>query len=306
MLKLLPFSALRTLETVVRLNGFGRAAEELSVTQSAVSQHIKALEEWTGHKLLIRGARKTVPTDSGLRLASAVAEGFGAVQLVCDDLRDRTKPIKRGLLLASPPGFAFVWLLPRLMTFDERHPDVPVSLSTDVFARESTADVADVRIHYGVGGFPGLHAERLMDEQMTPVCSPALAQKITTVSDLGHHTILQDDVQQLGVPSTWTIWADDVGVALPKSDRIRKYGQANMVVQAAIKGGGVAMGRAPLVTDALVDGSLVCPLPMLAQSQLSYWFVCRPDALKQRRIKMFRDWLFDEVAAQPPMTNLLG
>lgn len=306
MLKLLPFSALRTLETVVRLNGFGRAAEELSVTQSAVSQHIKSLEEWTGHQLLIRGARKTVPTDNGLRLASAVAEGFGSVQLVCDELRDRTKPKKRGLLLASPPGFAFVWLLPRLMTFDELNPDIPVSLSTDVFARDAAADVADVMIHYGAGGFPGLHAERLMDEQMTPVCAPEVARKLTSVADLAFHTILHDDVQQLGTPSTWTVWADQVGVALPKSDRIRKYGQANMVVQAAIKGVGVAMGRAPLVTDALVDGSLVCPLPMLAKSQLSYWFVCRPEALKQRRIKMFRDWLFDEVAAQPPMTNLLG
>lgn len=305
MLKLLPFSALRTLETVVRLNGFGRAAEELSVTQSAVSQHIKSLEEWTGHKLLIRGARKTVPTDSGLRLASAVAEGFGSVQMVCDELRDRTKPKTRGLLLASPPGFAFVWLLPRLMEFDELNPGIPVSLSTDVFARDASADVADVMIHYGAGGFPGLHSEQLMDERMTPVCAPDMAQKITTVDDLQHLTVLQDDVQQLGIPSTWTIWADQVGVKLPKLASVRKYGQANMVVQAAIKGVGVAMGRAPLVTDALADGSLVCPLPMLAQSQLAYWFVCRPEAMKQKRVKVFRDWLFDAVSKQPRMSDLM-
>ena len=107
-MKNLPFTALRTLESVVRLHGFGRAAEELNVTQSAVSQQIRALEDWMGHKLLFRGTGKTTPTDVGLRVAAAVLQGFGVVETVCDDLRDRRMDPKRGLALASPPGFGYI------------------------------------------------------------------------------------------------------------------------------------------------------------------------------------------------------
>ena len=306
MLKTLPFSALRTLESVTRLNGFGRAAEELNVTQSAVSQHIKQLEEWTGQKLLIRGARKTVPTESGLRLASATAEGFGTVQLVCDDLRDKNMKTNRGILVAAPPGFAFVWLLPRLFNFDSLHPELPVSISTEIFARDFNADAADVMIQYGLGGFPGLHAEQLMPEKMVPVCSPELAVEIDTVDDLAKFTILQDDVNKLGVPPTWDVWAGEAGVKLPKFSNARKFGQANMIIQAAKAGHGVAMGRAPLSIDGLQDGSLACPLPIIAHSQLSYWFVCRHEMFKTKRVKIFRDWIFEEVKNQPDMATLLS
>ena len=305
MLKLLPFSALRTFESVVRLSGFGRAAEELSVTQSAVSQHIRALEEWTGHKLLIRGARKTVPTEKGLHLALAVAEGFGAVQAVCDELRDRSEPKNQMLLVASPPGFAFVWLLPRLMEFDQLHPDIPISLSTDVFARDFRADSADLVIQYSSSSFTGLHSERIIDELMTPVCAPSLADQFATIDDLRNHTMLQDDVIMPGVQSTWHLWADEVGIKLPRPASVRKFGQANMVVQAAKEGMGVAMGRSPLVGDAIAKGELVCPVPMVAQSRNSYWLVCRHDTLKTERAQLFRDWLLRQIADQPPLPHEL-
>ena len=301
MLKLLPFSALRTFEAVVRLNGFGRAAEEMNVTQSAVSQHVKALEEWTGHQLLIRGARKTVPTERGLQLALAVADGFGSVQQVCDELREKTEPRGNAVSVASPPGFAFVWLLPRLIEFDQKHPDIPVSLSTDVFARDFKADSADLVIQYSSGSFAGFQAEKLMDEVMAPVCSPELAKTIHSVEDLKKHTFLQDEVLMQGIQSTWHLWAEEVGVPLPNPKDIRKFGQANMVVQAAIQGVGVAMGRSPLVSDAIQDGRLVCPLPMPARSRNAYWVVCKKETLKNERVKLFRDWLLAEVASQPPM-----
>ncbi|NKB53783.1 MAG: LysR family transcriptional regulator [Rhizobiaceae bacterium] len=117
MLKTLPFNALRTLESVVRLQGFGRAADELNVTQSAVSQHIKLLEEWLGHQLLIRQNPHTLPTETGAMLARSIRDGFGAVELICDDLRNAKSSRNRGILVAAPPGFAFLWLLPRLLEF---------------------------------------------------------------------------------------------------------------------------------------------------------------------------------------------
>lgn len=303
MLKLLPFSALRTFETVVRRNGFGRAAEELNVTQSAVSQHVKALEEWTGHKLLIRGTRKTVPTEHGMQLALAVAEGFGNVQAVCDELREQTNSRTNAIHLVAPPGFAFVWLLPRLIEFDQLHPNIPISLTTDVFARDFKADAADLVVQYTSSGAIGLQSEKLMDEIMAPVCSPELAKSIKTIDDLKEHTFLQDEVTMPSIQSTWHRWADEIGIPLPKPKNVRKFGQANMVVQAAIKGVGVAMGRSPLVSDAIAQGSLMCPIPRPAKSQNAYWLTCRKEALKNERVRIFRDWLLSEVANQPHMLS---
>jgi LysR family glycine cleavage system transcriptional activator len=174
MLKTLPYSALRTLESVVRLRGFGRAAEEMNVTQSAVSQHIKLLEDWLGHRLLIRQNPHTHPTENGARLAAAVRDSFTSIELICDEMRESPKLRRSGVLVAAPPGFAFVWLLPRLIQFDEQNPDVPFSLSTDPKSLDPAKSEADALIVYSAGGFPGMHAERIMAETMSPVCTPKL------------------------------------------------------------------------------------------------------------------------------------
>jgi LysR family glycine cleavage system transcriptional activator len=293
MLKTLPYSALRTLESVTRLHGFGRAAQELNVTQSAVSQHIKQLEEWLGHQLMIRQSREAVPTEIGERLASAIRDGFGGVERVCDELRDTKINRREGLLVAAPPGFAFVWLLPRLFKFDERHPNIPISLSTDPKSQAPSASDADVIISYSLGGFPNMHAEKLMSEMMAPVCSPKLAQRLKSVSDLANHIILHDTIETPEHRANWEFWAKEVGATLPHFPRTRTFGQANMVIQAAISGSGVAMGRGPLVADAIEQGTLVHPIPQFAQSQFSYWFVCQHQALKSKPVQAFRTWMHE-------------
>ena len=203
MLKTLPFNALRTLEAVVRLRGFGRAADELNVTQSAVSQQIKQLEEWLGHRLLSRRNRVTAPTEAGERLARAVRDGFGAIEGLCDELRGTNLARGNGVLVASPPGFAFVWLLPRLLSFDHSHSDISISLSTDPQSRNPVISDADVFISYSAGGFPGLHAELLMPETMAPVCAPHLARSLNSVADLAQHTILRDHLEAGEAQSNW-------------------------------------------------------------------------------------------------------
>ncbi len=296
MLRILPFAALRTMEAVVRLKGFGRAAEELNVTQSAVSQHIKSLEEWIGHKLLIRGARRTVPTETGIRLAAAVAEGFSTIETVCDELRGHRPTSHPGLLVAAPAGFAYIWLLPRLLTFDERHHDVPISMSTDAWAREVSNVDTDVIIHYGAGGFPGMHAEQLMTETMAPVCKPEIAAQLSGIEDLSDFTVLVDAPLDSDHEPNWDFWAREIGQPLPAFRRKRSFAQANMVIQAAIEGLGVAMGRSTLVADALKNGTLVHPFDAQVVSQQAYWFVCSHDALKSKAVQAFRGWLHAEAA----------
>ncbi len=299
MLKTLPFNALRTLESVVRLSGFGRAAEELNVTQSAVSQHVKLLEEWLGHKLLIRHGRHTSATEAGLRLARATRDGFGGIELICGELRGAQKGNEVGIHVAAPPGFAFIWLLPRLLHFDEKYPDIPVSLSTDPVSRDPMSSKADLIISYSAGGFPGLHAEHLMAEEMSPVCRPDIAHTLKSVDDLADHVILEDSLDRPGLPSNWEFWGRETNSVLPKFARTQKHGQANLVIQAAIIGRGVAMGRCPLVADALRDGTLVHPFPETAKSQSSYWLVCRHEALDMPPVTAFRNWLHQEVAPLP-------
>jgi LysR family glycine cleavage system transcriptional activator len=294
MLKTLPYNALRTLEAVVRLRGFGRAAEEMNVTQSAVSQHIKQLENWLGHRLLIRQNPHTVPTEHGARLANAVRDGFLSIELICDQMRENPKLRRSGVLVAAPPGFAFVWLLPRLIHFDEINPDVPFSLSTDPKSQDPAASDADALIVYSTGGFPGMHAELIMSEFMAPVCAPELAKDMKTIQDLSKFVVLHDETEIGDRRSNWEFWANEVNVKLPHLPKTRKYGQANLVIQAAISGSGVAMGRSPLVVDAIKEGKLVYAFPERAKSQFSYWFVCRHDAMKLRPVQAFQNWVHAE------------
>lgn len=294
MLKILPYNALRTLEAVVRLRGFGRAATEMNVTQSAVSQHIKLLEDWLGHRLLIRQNPNTVPTEHGARLATAVQNSFHSIELICDEMRESPKLRRSGVLIAAPPGFAFLWLLPRLLSFDDQNPDIPVSLSTDPKSQDSATSDADAMIAYSTGGFPGMHAEQIMTEFMAPVCAPQLATKLKTVADLANFVILKDETEASDRRSNWNFWAKEVNVTLPHFPKKRTYGQANLVVQAAISGAGIAMGRSPLIEAAIKEGSLAYPFPDVAQSQFSYWLVCHHDALKLRPVQAFRTWIHAE------------
>lgn len=301
MLPNLPFAALRNFEAVARLRGFARAADELGATQSSVSQHVKALEEWVGRRLLVRGPRHTVATKEGQALAEAIAQGVGQLADACEKLRHR-RDSERAITVSCPPGFAVNWLFPRLMKFDQMHADTPVSISTDPSPLRFNSGQADVAILYGMGNHAGMHVERLMGERVFPVCAPSLLKSgppLRGIEDLRHHTFLLDELADIGGdPPTWSFWAEQTGQILPNPARTRRFGQANMAVQAAIQGQGVVLGREPLVVDALLSGSLVQALPGVVASNFSYWFVCPKGAVNQDRIRRFRDWLHSEYAQQ--------
>ena len=302
----LPYSALRAFEAVVRLSGFSAAADELGVSQSAVSQHVKTLEEWLGQALLVRGARYSRPTQEGEHLARAIRDGLGRVSDVCTHLRDKAKT-DRTIVVSCLPGFAFNWLFPRLLHFDLAHPELSVSIATDT-GEAPFGGGADVGIRYGVGDFPGAQAERLMHERLFPVCAPALLPRITKIEDMWQQTLLMDENLHHGTASpTWDFWARACGLTAPAPRKTRQLGQSNMIVQAAIAGLGVALGREPLVIDALMSGQLVRPFPQITRSPLSYWLVQREDAPTSERISVFRDWILEQAEQQadiPPPRHL--
>jgi LysR family glycine cleavage system transcriptional activator len=307
MMRTLPFHALRAFEAVVRLEGFGRAADELGMSQSAVSQHIRMLEEWTGQVLLVRGARRSRPTDKGQLLAEAVATGIGGIGKVCSQLAAQSRD-DRTITISCLPGFALNWLFPRLIDFDQAHPELSVSISTDARPITFVNGNEDIAIRYGMGGYPDLHVEKLLGERLFPVCSPALAERgrgLRHVSDMAGQTMLVDDVAMInGQAPTWNFWARATGETLPSPARTRRFGQSNMVVQAAVKGLGVALGREPLVIDALADGTLCRPFGATAMSHYAYWFVCPKSRLDQPHIRAFRDWLVGVASVASPLPDL--
>lgn len=300
----LPFSALRAFEAVVRHNSFSAAATELGVSQSAVSQHVKSLEEWLGQELLVRGARQSRPTTAGEQLEQAVSEGLSRISDVCGQLRDKQRS-DRTITISCLPGFAFNWLFPRLSRFDLAHPDLSISIATDTGDLPFASNDADVGIWYGKGAYPGLTSDLLMHESLFPVCAPQLLPSLQSISDLAHHTILIDEnAPQSGLKPTWDFWARDQNIKLPPAKRARRLGQANMVVQAAIEGLGVAMGREPLVIDALCDGRLARPFPQVTKSANSYWLVRRSNAAEDRKVSVFLEWIMEEVGDQPKLPPL--
>lgn len=298
----LPFAALRAFEAAVRLRNFSSAADELGVSQSAISQNVKSLEEWLGQQLLVRGARQSVPTRAGEQLAQAISEGLGRISDVCTQLRDKSRT-DNTIVISCLPGFAFTWLFPRMLRFDLAHPDLSISIATDTGQHPFSGAEADIGIRYGLGDHPGLHVEKLMDEQLFPVCAPSLTagkSGLHTVNDLARHTLLQDENLDFGASNpTWDYWARECEVALPSKLRTRRLGQTNMVVQAAIEGLGVALGREPLVIDALADGRLVRPFAQATKSLLSYWLVRRSETSDSTRVAEFLSWIHAEAAAQP-------
>lgn len=300
----LPFSALRAFETVVRHSGFSAAASELGISQSAVSQHVKTLEDWLNCKLLVRGARRSQPTPEGEELARAITVGLGQISDVCSTLRDRSRS-DRTIVIGCLPGFAFTWLFPRLTRFDLTHPHLSISVSTETTQGGVLRNGVDVAICYGDGTHPGLETQELLQEQLFPVCAPGLMNgdaALRDIPDLGRFTLLQDESHLPGqTSSNWAHWARACNVSLPAETRTRRLGPSNMVIQAAIEGLGVAIGREPLVIDALCDGRLVRPFPQISPSPNAYWLVYRPEARQPDKITEFLSWILSEAHAQPAL-----
>ncbi|MGD9741004.1 MAG: transcriptional regulator GcvA [Dongiaceae bacterium] len=286
--------ALTALEAAIRHESFTRAADELGLTQGAVSHLIKMLEAQIGLPLFRRQSRQTVPTAEGRRLAEAV---YGGLSQISDTLRHLTPSSEENLLRVTVyAGFAVKWLFPRLIRFEERHPEITLRISAIVQLAEETADDADVVIRYGVGRYPGMYVEKLLDEElMFPVCSPRTVRgspPLRRPEDLARHRLLHDDVKRIGdVKPSWRRWLKAAGVEGVDPALGVRYGLSTTTLQAAIEGLGIALGRSALVADDLAAGRLVCPFGPAVPSRFNYYFVCRREKARWPAVVSFLDWL---------------
>jgi len=287
-----PLNALRAFEAAARHLSFTRAAEELHVTQAAVSHQIRALERNLGVSLFYRGAR-------GLRLTTEAQDYVPAVRRAFELLREATDRMRRDeargtLTISLLPSFATRWLVPRLGLFTAAHPEIDVRVAPSTHLVEWAKEQVDVAIRYGAGRYPGLRSDRLMTENIFPVCSPRLLTEgkhpLQAPADLRHHTLLHDEGH-----GDWRNWLMAAGVGGVDWDRGPIFVDSSMLIQAAVEGQGVALARGVLARDELRAGRLVRPFDLSLPSEYAYYVVCPEAAADRPRVAAFREWLLAQV-----------
>ncbi len=295
--RLPPLNSLRAFEAAARHLSFTKAADELFVTQAAVSHQVKTLEEWLGRKLFQRKNRTVFLTDDGQRYLRDISESL-------DLLADATQRFLAGgdggvLTISSLPSFASKWLVPKLGDFRLLRPDIDVRISANHDRVDFRTSDVDMAVRAGDGNWPDLYSEHLLTETLFPVCSPALLEgehPIETPDDLHHHTLLHDDDAR----DDWRIWLVAAGVDLTTIDPARgpRFDDSSMMLQAAIEGQGVAIGRSALAANDLAAGRLVGPFDLSLPWRMDYYVVCPRGNEHVPKIAVFADWLLETAARE--------
>jgi DNA-binding transcriptional LysR family regulator len=290
----------RAFEAVARHLNFRLAADELALTQSAVSRQIQALEEDVGTPLLVRHTRSVRLSSAGAVLLRAIAPALEEVDAAVRQIRHSLG--RKSVSITTWASFASMWLIPRLEAFQQAHPDIDIRIdATDAKVDMAHADV-DIALRYAVPESMDKQAIRLFGEQLTPVASPWLlaAHPITAPADLCHAAWIEagDAYRTLHLQwLTWQRWIDTYSapdqVLAPK--RWLYFNYAHQIVQAALTGQGVALARMPLVADSLANGDLREPLPQhRLESPLAYWLVLGPLSTQRPEVAAFCDWLLTQ------------
>ena len=308
-------NALRAFEASARHQSFSGAATELHVTPAAVGQLVRTLEDWLGTLLFVRATRgrtRLVPTEAAQRALSDIRAGFDKLALGLEQLRDGAG--KGVLTVTVSPAFAAKWLLPRIDEFQATWPDLDLRLNTNLKPIDFVEHKIDVGVRYGTGAWPGLHAEKLMDEEVYPVCSAqflSLFGPLQTPSDLGRATLIHDLSMEghADFPS-WSKWIAKAGAAVVVVSRGLRINSSAAVLQAAIEGYGVALARSVMAHDDVASGCLIRLFPEVSfASPLGYYFVYRKECSGVAKLAAFRDWMFAQArrsSSGQRVTDLIG
>lgn len=295
-------NALRAFEASARLQSFSAAAAELHVTPAAIGQLVRGLEEWLGTPLFHRqasGRARLTPTEAAERALPDIRAGFDRLSVGLSRLRESSR---NGVLtVAVSPAFAAKWLLPRIEDFHTTCPETDVRLDTNLKPVDFVAQGIDIGVRYGRGTWPGLVAERLMDEQIFPVCSPAWLAKhpdLKTPHDLASKALIHDLSVDTHVGfASWHDWLQRAAATEVDASRGMQVNNSDAVLQAAIDGHGVALARSVLANDDVATGRLIRLFPKVnLASQLAYYIVYGAECASLPKIVAFREWLMTEAA----------
>lgn len=292
--RILPsLNSIRTFEAVARYNSFTRAAEELNVTQSAASRLVKSLEDYLQVALFIRKSRRIELTDQGRFYEHLVRDALdrieaGTVELISTHEGSGTLSI--GML----PTFGTRWLVPRLPTFQAKHPEISLNIVSSDGDLDFVKERIDVAIRFGHGNWPDAIVDPLMSEEIMVVCSPKLMEgehPILTYRSLQHHRLIRHSTR----PNGWEHWFRSVGAPYQEQNWGPSLEHFFMIIQAAIAGLGVALLPSFLVEDDIRSGALVSPFPVRVSGPGAYYLVTSAAKSELPRVKLFRKWLLEQL-----------
>ncbi|NBA94731.1 LysR substrate-binding domain-containing protein [Pseudomonas sp. R5(2019)] len=286
MKRLPPLPALHTFLITAQCCNFTRAAQQLHITQGAVSRQIAGLEDHLGYALFFRQARGLALTPQGRELFARIQQVFNLIDEAVEHVG-----AKREALQLKAPTCVMRWLLPRLMQWQAQRPDVPVELTTTVahgvdFRREAF----DAAVVYGPPPNHGLTARHLFDEQLTPVCSPRLLAgplPLSTYSDLDTHMLLHPTCDE----QDWETWLKVAGITLNNIGKGQHFETLDLAMSVASQGTGVAIGDWALIAEDLASGRLVMPFELKVPTGLAYYVVLPPRSTPSPGLLELMDWL---------------
>lgn len=291
---------LRTFEASARHLSFTKAADELCVTPSAVSRQIKTLEENLGVSLYLRGVRSLRLTEAGRRLQRSVETALHQLETTVLTLKESAPP--RVLGIGTTVSLAALWLVPRLARFRVRHQDIDIRVSASSEVQDTRRARLDVAIRYARPEHIPQGARVLFHEKVFAVCSPRLCQDpdhpLRTPADLAHHVLLHmDDACGEMAWYRWSYWLESVGLADVAPASTLRFSHYDQMIQQAVDGQGVALGRYPLVDRLLAQQKLVTPFAEPPISSGAYYLVTNPDSPSPADVELFIDWLMESAAS---------
>ena len=309
--RLPPLNALRVFEAAARHLSFKEAANELSITQAAVSHQVKSLEEYLGVELFRRSGRGVQLTEAARAALPRLRDGFDALAAAVEQIRERGG--ETDLAITAPPVFTARWLMPRLADFSKRNPKIEVrvvssSKMVDAGALDSAVmtgtldlrdDTSGVEIHLGLGEYPGYRSDRLFGVSMVVVANPELGNVLKRPEDLARQVLLHDDAMNLVAHgNAWQKWLEAAGVGDRVDAAHGPHFSSNILsLEAASQKLGVALALRPLVNDDIASGRLVAPFTTEMKPIGSYYLVC-PEVIADRpAVATFREWLLEKAGS---------
>jgi len=297
--RLPPLNSLRAFEVVARHSNFRDAASELHVTPAAVSQQIKTLEDHLGRKVLRRhsgGYSLTADALVGLQdLRDAFERLSSAVQKI-------SAADQRMLRISTVPSLAAAWLVARLPRFRERHPALDVLLHAAYEIVDLEHASFDMAIRYGGGIYPGLASQRLFGDEIFPVCSPRLLDRVETKGPMSLRAMVLLHTHwspPVGKWPGWTEWLRAAGVMGVDATKGPRFSDGAMAIQAAVEGQGIALASQPLAVDHITAGRLVKPFETSVATDFGYYLVCAKGRTNEPDLLAFRRWLLAEAKPSP-------
>jgi LysR family transcriptional regulator, glycine cleavage system transcriptional activator len=288
--RLLPLNALKAFEAAGRHLNFTAAAEELSVTLSAISHQIRQLEELLGVPLFRRTRKGLVLSTEGQLILPDVQRGFDFLASGLSKLEAR-----RGegtLTVSMLSTFAMRWFIPRLPRFQERYPDIEVRITTSIKPADLEHEGIDCAIRHGDGAWPGLSATRLFSESLVPVAHPKFGKSIQAPADLKTHKLLHSQNRR----EDWRVWLSAVGQGEIDANAGPMFETRSYAIQAAVQGMGIAVMDPELVAEEIAGGRLIRLFDEALPLTNSYWFVCLEHMADAPRIRAMREWLTEDVS----------